>query len=102
MRFLVHLLACAAFSCGAAHAADAVPHPDLASFSDMVRLSAGAPLGAGSAAVRAPLRVTLAQPLAAGPRFSVRAARESERWLLLFSGLALAGWVAHRRLVSPL
>jgi hypothetical protein len=68
----------------------------------MVRLSAAAPLIAEPAAAQAPLRVTFVQPLAAEPRFSIRAAHEPERWVLLFSGLALAGWVAHRRLVSPL
>jgi hypothetical protein len=28
--------------------------------------------------------------------------REPGGWLLVLSGLTLAGWVAHRRLVSPL
>jgi hypothetical protein len=68
----------------------------------MVRLSAAAPRIVEPVAAQAPLRVTFVQPPAAEPRFSVRAVHEPERWVLLFSGLALAGWVAHRRLVSPL
>src|SRR5688500_10362500 len=97
MRTLAFLLlsACVAHARGA-------PHPQLVSFADMVRLSAGAPLVAEPAAAQVPLRVTFVQPVAAEPRFSIRPVREPEHWLLLFSGLALAGWVAHRRLVSPL
>jgi len=103
MRSLALLLLCAcAALAGIARAAAPAAHPELASFADMVRLSAAAPLLAEPAAAQAPLRVTFVQPLAAEPRFSVRPVRESERWLLLLSGLALAGWVAHRRLVSPL
>jgi len=101
MRPVLFLLACAALAAGA-HAAEPVPHPELASFADMVRLSAGAPLLAEPAAAHAPLRVTFVQAAAAEPRFSIRAVREPGRWILLLSGLAAAGWVAHRRLVSPL
>jgi len=95
------LCACSALA-GAARAAAPAAHPELASFADMVRLSAAAPLIAAPAAAQAPLRVTFVQPAAAEPRFSVRAQAPAEHWLLLLSGLALAGWVAHRRLVSPL
>ncbi len=103
MRSLALLLLCACAALAGTARADApAAHPDLASFADMVRLSAAAPLLAEPAVAQAPLRVTFVQPLAAEPRFSVRPVRESERWLLLLSGLALAGWVAHRRLVSPL
>lgn len=103
MRALVFLIACACAAPAAAARGDApAAHRELASFVDMVRLSAAAPLIAEPAAAQAPLRVTFVQPLAAEPRFSIRAVHEPERWVLLFSGLALAGWVAHRRLVSPL
>jgi len=97
MRTLALLVLCA---CAAPAAAAA--HPQLVSFAEMVRLSADAPLVAGPAPAQAALRVTFVQPLAAEPRFSIRPEREPERWLLFFSGLALAGWVAHRRLVGPL
>ena len=103
MRALVLLIVCAcAAPLAAARAAAPAAHPQLASFADMVRLSAAAPVVGEPVAAQAPLRVTFVQPLAAEPRISVRPVREPERWLLLFSGLALAGWVAHRRLVSPL
>ena len=59
-------------------------------------------LPAGSAA-ETPIRVAAPQPQAAAePRFSVSAARQPDAWLLLLAGLALAGWVAHRRLVHSL
>jgi hypothetical protein len=102
MRFLAILACCAAF-CGAARAETDVhaPHPLRVSFADMVRLSAGAPPLPEPAA--APRRVSFAAPAAADePLFSVRPAREPAWWLLVFSGLAAAGWVAHRRLVNPL
>jgi len=102
MRALVFLIVLACAAPAAAGAGAPAAHPDLASFADMVRLAAAAPLVAEPAGAQAPLRVTFVQPLAAEPRISVRPVREPERWLLLFSGLALAGWVAHRRLVSPL
>jgi hypothetical protein len=92
------LLLLAALAAGTAHAQAA--HPELVSFADLVRLASRGPAAPASAAVE-PLRVTFLQPAAAAPRFSVSAAR-SRGWMLLFSGLALAGWVAHRRLTSPL
>lgn len=101
MRFFLILFACAAFACGAARAEPA-PHPELVSFADMLRLSAGAPLLPGPAVAQAPVRVTFVQPATTEPRFTVRTVREPGRWMLLLSGVALAGWVAHRRLVSPL
>jgi len=101
MRTLVLLLTCAAFAAGA-RAAEPAAHPDLVSFADMVRLSAGAPAIAEPAGAHAPLRVSWVRPLPAEPSFSVRAVREPGGWLLVLSGLMLAGWVAHRRLVSPL
>lgn len=89
---------------GAANAV-APPHPSLYSFSDVYRLTVGAavmgsfPLGDG-AAVESPVRVAVAQPQpAAELRFSVSPVPKPEKWLLLLAGLALAGWVAHRRLV---
>ena len=35
---------------------------------------------------------------AAEPRFLISPPRQPEKWLLLLAGVALAGWVAHRRL----
>jgi hypothetical protein len=81
------------------------PHPALYSFVDVFRLTVSGPMGAlpAETAAEAPIRV--AAPLAqaaAEPRFSIRSARQPDKWLLLLAGLALAGWVAHRRLVHSL
>jgi hypothetical protein len=50
----------------------------------------------------APIRVAIAQSAGAEPRFSITAVPQPDKWLLLLAGLALAGWVAHRRLVHSL
>jgi len=57
--------------------------PALYSFADLHRLAGAQP-----------------QPLVE-PSFAIRPARP-QPWLLLLSGLALAGWVAHRRLAQAL
>jgi hypothetical protein len=72
-------------------------HPSLYSFSDLHRLAvsgaaAGLPIVPAS---EAPIRTAVTQPTA---QFSVSDAPEPRRGLLLFSGLALAMWVARRRL----
>lgn len=79
-------------------------HPALYSFVDVYRLTvAGAMAGLPvETAPDAPIRVAVSQPLAAEPRFSISQARQPEKWLLLLAGLALAGWVAHRRLAHSL
>ncbi len=90
------------------HAATASPlpaHPALYSFADVYRLTvAGAVAGLPplDAAPEAPLRVAAAHGPAAEPRFSIAAMPRPDKWLLLLAGLALAGWVAHRRLVHSL
>jgi hypothetical protein len=88
------LLTVAAFSVSAAE-----PLPAQYSFNDLYRLTVGGPpLGAALPAAEAPLRVAFAGAAApAEPRFTVRFPAP-ERWLLVLAGLALAGWVAHRRL----
>jgi hypothetical protein len=88
-------------------------HPALASFADIYRMTVSAfdPLAPenaadaarGQASTDGPVRVSSAAPAApaaAEIQFRVTPAREPERWLLLVAGLALAGWVAHRRLVN--
>jgi hypothetical protein len=81
------------------------PHPSLYSFADVYRLTVGAaavggyPLGDGGA-VESPVRVAVAQSQpAAELRFSVSRVAQPGKWMLFLAGLALAGWVAHRRLV---
>lgn len=80
-------------------------HPPLYSFVDVYRLTVGGPI-AGlpplESAVEAPIRVAALQPQAPEPRFSITASTEPDTWLLLLAGLALAGWVAHRRLAHAL
>jgi len=87
-------------------------NPAMASFADIYRMTVGAfdPLaledaadaGRAQASNDGPVRVSSAAPVAqaAEIQFRVTPAREPERWLLLVAGLALAGWVAHRRLVN--
>jgi hypothetical protein len=81
------------------------PHPALYSFVDVYRLTmAGAMAGfpALENTADAPIRVAVAQGPSAEPRFSVASVPQPDKWLLLLTGLALAGWVAHRRLVHSL
>jgi hypothetical protein len=88
-------------------------HASLYTFADVFRLTAGGaampeyppappaqgtqniPVALSSAA--APAASAAAQPPATYT-FSIGAVPRSERWLLIVSGLALAGWVARRRL----
>jgi len=81
------------------------PHPALYSFVDVFRLTVNGPMAATPAesAAEAPIRVAVPlAPAAAEPRFSINSARQPDKWMLLLAGLALAGWVAHRRLVHSL
>lgn len=83
----------------------AAPHPALYSFVDVFRLTVSGPMGAlpAEAATEAPILVAVPlAPAATEARFSIGAARQPDKWLLLLAGLALAGWVAHRRLVHSL
>ena len=75
-------------------------HAALYSFADVYRLTVG---GAALAALPQasadyPVRVAVTEPQAAGYVFSIAAVKQPESWLLLLSGIALAGWVARRRL----
>lgn len=83
----------------------AAPHPAMYSFIDVFRLTTGGPI-AGTPGIDgpadAPLRVAAPQAQAAEPRFSINPARQPDKWLLALAGLAIAGWVAHRRLVHSL
>jgi hypothetical protein len=83
----------------------AAPHPALYSFVDVFRLTVSGPMGAmpADAAAETPIRVAAPQAAsAAEPRFIIGTVRQPDKWLLLLAGLALAGWVAHRRLVHSL
>jgi len=85
-------------------APQSTPQSTLYSFADVYRLTVGGPmLGVpGFDPVEAPIRVAVAPARAAEPRFVVRPLPQPDKWLLVFAGLALAGWVAHRRLVHAL
>jgi hypothetical protein len=90
---------------------DMAPHPALYSFEDVYRLTVAGPI-AGVPGVEsatdapilpgAPVRVAAPQAQAAEPRFSFSAVPQPDKWILLLAGVALAGWVAHRRLVHSL
>jgi hypothetical protein len=80
-------------------------HPARYSFVEVYRLTlAGAITGQPltETAPEAPVRVAVAQAQPAEPRFSISQPRQPEKWLLILVGLALAGWVAHRRLAQAL
>jgi hypothetical protein len=91
-------------------AAQPPAHPPLYSFVDVYRLTVAGPM-AGLPPLETvpgvPIRVAAPQTpepqaQAAEPRFSIAAATQPDKWLLLLAGLALAGWVAHRRLAHAL
>jgi hypothetical protein len=101
MRFPALVLALLA---GHALATEPLPAAELYSFNDLYRVTVGAPAPYGPAqlpaAAEQPVRVAVVEAAPAEPRFSfsVRQLPAPERWLLALAGLALAGWVAHRRL----
>lgn len=100
MKFL---LLVAALVAADAMAVEPVPAPALYSFNDVYRLTVSAsPYSSPRllAGAEQPVRVAVVEAAPAEPRFSftVRQLPAPERWLLLLAGLALAGWVAHRRL----
>jgi hypothetical protein len=79
-------------------------HPALYSFVDVYRLTvagamAGMPVSDGAPDA---VRVGSAQAQLAEPRFTVSPLPRPDKWLLILAGLALAGWVAHRRLTHTL
>ncbi len=89
----------------AAPGAQSAPQFTLSSFADVYRLTVGGPMAGVPGlepAPDAPLRVAVAQAQPAEPRFVVRSLPQPDKWLLIVAGLALAGWVAHRRLVHAL
>lgn len=79
-------------------------HPALYSFVDVYRLTVAGAMGGLTASDGAPdaVRVASPQPQLAEPRFSISPLPRPDKWLLILAGLALAGWVAHRRLVHTL
>jgi hypothetical protein len=94
--------AAAADSGSFSRALRAEPHPSLYSFADVYRFTVAGPAAQprpGDAPALAPLRVaTAAARPETEPRFQVRSVPQPDKWMLVLAGLALAGWVAHRRL----
>ena len=76
--------------------------PSLYSFADVYRLTVSGAAPSPAPAQGGGVRLAAAPASAAEPRFSISSAQEPQPWTLILSGLALAGWVAHRRLVHPL
>jgi hypothetical protein len=103
------LLFAAVFLCGAQAAANeesfqgalqrgAAAHPSQYSFADVYRFTVSGPAAAGFSMLPAndtPIRVAATQ---APAQFSIADAQEPGLGLLLLSGVALALWVARRRL----
>jgi len=112
MKILHRLvILCLAACCASGAAADthSTPtHPSLYSFSDLYRMTVnGATLDApGVAPVAAePQQVRVATAQAAPStdlRFTITPVPGPGRWPLLFAGLVVAAWVAHRRLTRAL
>jgi len=100
MKPLFRLLIAFVLAAAAMAARAEEKNPALYSFADISRLAVSAALAAPAPAAETPEpRIRLATDAAAAePRFSVAPMREPGRWMLLFAGLAAAGWVAHRRL----
>jgi hypothetical protein len=75
-----------------------------ASFADLYRVSALRPVSTEPQSQTQPVRYafSVATPTtqAGGYAFSIGAMPEPGRWLLFLSGVAVAGWVARRRLYS--
>jgi hypothetical protein len=110
---LPKLLFVAVFLCGAQAAATeesfqgtvqrgAAAQPSQYSFADLYRLTVPGPAAAAFPAgfsmvpaADAPIRVATAP---AHAQFSIAEVKEPELWLLLLAGIALAAWVARRRL----
>src|SRR4051812_16530675 len=88
--------------------APAPAHASLYSYADVYRLTvagpamAGFPLAAAPAIADSAMRVANAEFQSAGYVFSIRPVTERDRWMLLACGLAVALWVARRRLSPPL
>jgi len=75
------------------------PHPpQLYSFADVYRLTINGAAMADFPAAAGPLRVAVTPPPQPEASFSIRAVPAPEGWLLVFSGLTAAFWVARRRL----
>jgi hypothetical protein len=79
-------------------------HPAMYSFADLYRLTVGGAPARGWAPPDSdfydtPVRVVATQPAPApDTQFAVVGIPEPRGWVLLAAGLALAGWVARRRL----
>ena len=85
----------------------AAPLQRFYSFSDVYRLTVSGPEGvldgAGDGLLEdVPMRVVAAEAPPAAYVFSISGVKQPERWLLVLTGLALAAWVARRRLVQAI
>jgi hypothetical protein len=72
--------------------------PQLYSFADVYRLTVNGAAMADFPPAAGPMRVAVTPQPPAEAGFSIRAVPAPEGWLLVFSGLAAAFWVARRRL----
>jgi len=79
-------------------------HPALYSFVDVYRLTVAGAIAGLPSSDGAPdaVRVASAPTQLSEPRFSISPLPRPDKWLLILAGLALAGWVAHRRLTHSL
>jgi hypothetical protein len=108
MKILHRLvILCFAAGCASGAAAD-TSHSSLYSFSDLYRMTVNGTaldaVGATPAAAEAQqVRVATVQPAPSTDlRFTITPVPGPGRWPLLFAGLVVAAWVAHRRLTRAL
>ena len=74
-------------------------HPAMYSFADIYRLTVGGELLPRASSMEASVRdAALQEPPSPVLQFWVVRMPEPRGWMLLLAGLALAGWVARRRL----
>jgi len=97
MKTLCRLALAFSLGCAVPALADDTP-PALYSFAELYRVTVSAPAPATPFAFAEPQVRLAAEGALGAPTFLISSASGPGRWALILAGLALAGWVAHRRL----
>jgi len=97
MKTLCRLALAFSLGCAVPALADDTP-PALYSFAELYRVTVSAPAPATPFAFAEPQVRLAAEGALGAPSFLIAPAAGPGRWALVLAGLALAAWVAHRRL----
>jgi hypothetical protein len=97
MKTLCRLALAFSVGCAVPALADDAP-PALYSFADLYRVTVSAPVPATQFAFAEPQVRLAAEGALGAPTFLISPVSGPGRWALVLAGLALAAWVAHRRL----